>query len=130
MRKIFTTKVKKIVLLIAIYTLSVAIAYGTATFYPNKFVIDRMNKDNENKMIAEWNKFGFQEPAMEYSNSKQCDKAIEIYENLESRVNILSYYNNYLKCLIVDENYNDAIALVKKVKKILKKLQKKELKLD
>ena len=67
MRKISTTKVKKIVLLIAIYTLSVAIAYGTATFYPNKFVIDRMNKDNENKMIAEWNKFGFsQELAMEY----------------------------------------------------------------
>ena len=55
--------------------------------------------------------------ANKYSNSKQCDKAIEIYENLESRVNILSYYNNYLKCLIVDENYNNAIALVKKVKK-------------
>ncbi len=76
MRKIFTTKVKKIVLLIALYTLSVAIAYGTATFYPNKFVIDRMNKDNENKMIAEWNKFGFQEPAMEYSNSKQFIEAV------------------------------------------------------
>lgn len=55
--------------------------------------------------------------ANKYANSKQCNKANEIYETLESKVNLLSYYSNYLKCLIAEEKYNSAIALVKKVKK-------------
>ncbi len=55
--------------------------------------------------------------ANKYANSKQCDKANEIYKTLETKVNILSYYSNYLKCLIADRQYNTALALVKKVKK-------------
>ena len=55
--------------------------------------------------------------ANKYANSKQCDKANEIYKTLETKVNILSYYSNYLKCLIADGQYNTALALVKKVKK-------------
>ena len=55
--------------------------------------------------------------ANKYANSKQCDKANEIYKTLETKVNILSYYSNYLKCLTDEEKYITAIALVKKVKK-------------
>ena len=55
--------------------------------------------------------------ANKYANSKQCDKANEIYKTLETKVNILSYYSNYLKCLTAEEKYITAIALVKKVKK-------------
>ena len=55
--------------------------------------------------------------ANKYANSKQCDKANEIYQTLETKVNILSYYSNYLKCLTAEEKYITAIALVKKVKK-------------
>ena len=53
--------------------------------------------------------------ANKYANSKQCDKAIEIYKTLDTKVNILSYYSNYLKCLTAEEKYITAIALVKKV---------------
>ena len=55
--------------------------------------------------------------ANKYANSEKRDKANEIYQTLETKVNILSYYSNYLKCLIAEENYITAIALVKKVKK-------------
>ena len=55
--------------------------------------------------------------ANKYANSKQCDKANEIYQTLETKVNILSYYSNYLKCLTAEEKYITAISLVKKVKK-------------
>ena len=56
--------------------------------------------------------------ANKYANSKQCEKANEIYKTLEAKINILSYYSNYLKCLTAEEKYNTAIALVKKVKEI------------
>ena len=56
--------------------------------------------------------------ANKYANSKQCDKAIEIYKTLETKVNILSYYSNYLKCLTAQEKFITAITLVKKVKEI------------
>ena len=55
--------------------------------------------------------------ANKYANSKQCDKANEIYKTLETKVNILSYYSNYLKCLTAEEKYITAIALVQKSKK-------------
>ena len=55
--------------------------------------------------------------ANKYANSRQCQKANEIYENLESKVNILSYYSNYLKCLLEENKYSTALSLVRKVRK-------------
>ena len=55
--------------------------------------------------------------ANKYANSKQCEKANEIYKTLETKVNILSYYSNYLKCLLNEEKYTTALTLVKKVRK-------------
>lgn len=55
--------------------------------------------------------------ANKYANSRQCEKANEIYETLETKVNILSYYSNYLKCLLSEDKHSTALALVKKVRK-------------
>lgn len=55
--------------------------------------------------------------ANKYANTRQCEKAIEVYEKLESKVNILSYYSNYLKCLLEEDKHSTALALVKKVRK-------------
>ena len=55
--------------------------------------------------------------ANKYANSKQCEKANEIYKTLETKVNILSYYSNYLKCLLSEEKYTTALTLVKKARK-------------
>jgi len=55
--------------------------------------------------------------ANKYANSKECEKANEIYKTLESKVNILSYYSNYLKCLLIEEKHATALTLVKKVRK-------------
>tara|TARA_B100000497_G_scaffold127095_1_gene167784 strand:+ start:170 stop:1984 length:1815 start_codon:yes stop_codon:yes gene_type:complete len=55
--------------------------------------------------------------ANKYANSKECEKANEIYKTLESKVNILSYYSNYLKCLLIEEKHATALTLVKQVRK-------------
>lgn len=52
--------------------------------------------------------------ANKYASRGECQKANEIYNSLEPKVNILSYYSNFLKCLLAEQEYSSAIVLIKK----------------
>lgn len=58
------------------------------------------------------------ELARQYHRSGDCEKVISIYEGLnQAGINIASYYNNYLSCLLKESNF-------KKAEKLAKTLQK------
>ena len=55
--------------------------------------------------------------ANKYAYSGQCTNAIEMYETFESKLSLQKYYPTYLKCLLEEKKYIEAIALVKKARK-------------
>ncbi|MBL6872590.1 MAG: tetratricopeptide repeat protein [Flavobacteriales bacterium] len=54
--------------------------------------------------------------ANKYAYSGQCTNAIEMYETFESKLSLQKYYPNYLKCLLEEKKYTEAITLVKKAR--------------
>lgn len=55
--------------------------------------------------------------ANKYAYSGQCTLAIEMYETFESKLSLQKYYKSYLKCLLDEKNYSEAITLVRKAQK-------------
>lgn len=55
--------------------------------------------------------------ANKYAYSGQCTNAIEMYETFESKLSLQNYYTTFLKCLLEEKKYTEAISLVKKVRK-------------
>ena len=55
--------------------------------------------------------------ANKYAYSGQCTNAIEMYETFESKLSLQTYYTTYLKCLLDEKKYTDAITLVKNARK-------------
>ena len=55
--------------------------------------------------------------ANKYAYSGQCTNAIEIYETFESKLSLQNYYTTFLKCLLEEKKYTEAISLVKKARK-------------
>lgn len=54
------------------------------------------------------------ELAKQYHRSGDCEKVISIYESLDQAgINIASYYNNYLNCLLKESAFKKAEKLVK-----------------
>ena len=55
--------------------------------------------------------------ANKYAYSGQCTNAIEMYETFESKLSLQNYYTTFLKCLLEEKKYTEAISLVKKARK-------------
>jgi len=69
-------KLKVVSLSITIFIVSIAVSFGIGTFYPNSHIINKAKANFQEETIKQWNNFGFQEPAIEYSNNKEFVLAV------------------------------------------------------
>lgn len=54
----------------------ITVSFGFGTFYPNKWIKDTIVQATEDKMVSEWNDFGFTKPSIEYNNNIEFVKAV------------------------------------------------------
>ena len=55
----------------AVAVLGLGLSYGVGTFTPNTWTINDIVAKAEEKIIGEWNEFGFHEHSIEYTNNAQ-----------------------------------------------------------
>jgi len=76
MKKLFTKRVKLWLYTIIGFIVGVIIAYSYGTFNPNFIVKNKIIKQLEADHIKVFKDFGFEEPAIEYSNNKEFVLAV------------------------------------------------------
>ena len=93
MKKLFTKRVKLWLFTILGFIIGVLIAFVVGTFYPNFYTKDQIVKNIEAEQIQVFKNFGFEEPAIEYSNNKEfvlavgkCIQYINLTTKHEDRV--------------------------------------------
>ena len=93
MKKLFTRRVKQWLFTITGFIVGVLIAFVVGTFYPNFYIKDKIVKNIEAEQIQIFKNFGFEEPAIEYSNNREfvlavgkCIQYINLTTKHEDRV--------------------------------------------
>jgi len=69
-------KLKVISLSITIFIISIIISFSVGTFYPNNYIIKKAKADYQKETVKQWDNFGLQQPAIEYSNNKEFVLAV------------------------------------------------------
>jgi|TARA_B110000444_G_scaffold38972_1_gene34688 hypothetical protein len=77
----------------AVAVLGLASSYVAGTFTPNNWTVTKIVAKAEEKIIEEWNDFGFIEPSIEYTNNAQfvlgvsrCIDFINLHTEIDNRV--------------------------------------------
>lgn len=52
------------------------ITFGAGTFHPNKWTVGTITKAAEDKMVKDWDSFGFLQPSIEYTNEIEFIQAV------------------------------------------------------
>ena len=72
---------------------AIGLSYSAGTFVPNAWTANNIIHEAEQKIIEEWNDFGFIEPSIEYSNNDQfisavsrCIDFINLHTKPENRI--------------------------------------------
>lgn len=69
-------RIRTIFLLLLFWIATIAGAYITGSYQPNKWVVADLTKKVQNKVQTEWENYGFYEPDMNYSDNLSFVKAV------------------------------------------------------
>ena len=69
-------RIRTIFLLLLLWIATIAGAYVSGSYQPNKWVVADLTKKVQNKVQAEWENYGFYEPEMNYNDNLSFVKAV------------------------------------------------------
>jgi uncharacterized FlgJ-related protein len=82
--------------------------YAAGTFYPNNWVVQKIEKVAEQKIISEWKSFGYQAPTIIYSNNTEfviaVGKCIN-YHNLSLDHNVRVHRDIIIAMAVLETGY-------------------------
>lgn len=87
----------------------IQVLFTFSTFSQAVIRTDNQKKPEQNKQKEQ------EKLAAEYLNTRQYDKAAEVYENLFNENPSQYYYTNYLFCLTEIQDYKSALRVIKKM---------------
>ena len=71
LKRLLKTKIFLNLVLVVVASLICICAYVYGTFTPNSMTLDKLKEKYTKALIVEWNSYGFNEPAIEYSTDLQ-----------------------------------------------------------
>jgi len=69
-------KVKKYLIIAGVLISITAMAFTTGTFYPNKWITEKLSSVSENKMISQWKSYGLYAPSIVYTSDVEFVLAV------------------------------------------------------
>ena len=76
MDALMKSKIKIYAILILVFSTGLFLAYGTGTFYPNKWTVKSIAENIKYEMRNEWKSLGLKEPSIEYNNNNEFVKSV------------------------------------------------------